>query len=460
MSELLSTNPAKNYAEIGSVPISTATEIHEKVAKAHQAKSAWKSIGVEGRVALLTPIRDEFAARANEMAEVIMRETGKPITQSLAEANGYISDITWFLENGPNALKDEITHEDESSTHRIVYEPTGVAAAIAPWNFPFGMAVWGTFGNLVAGNPVVFKTSEECPLTGKLFEEIMLSKDLPEGVFSEVYGAGDVGKTLSESDINLIWFTGSTRTGKALYKTAADKFIKAVLEMGGSSPVVVFDDIDVAEAAQTVFDGRFQHCGQVCAALKRLIVHEAVADELASELKKLVEAQIMGDPADKATQIGSLVAKRQVELAESQLQDAMDKGAEVIAQTPIPNSLEGAFMQPVVLRNITKDMRVWQEETFAPILPLVTFSNEAEAVELANDTPYGLNARVMSKDIERAERVGAQIDAGSIEINNGDRWLACNPFGGYKDSGLGRELGSHGLQELSQVKLVSKSKDR
>lgn len=458
MSELISTNPADNYSVVGEVTITSEAEVHAKIAKAHEAKTGWKELGVEGRIALLEPIRDEFQSRTSEIAELISRETGKPLIESTSEAERYTEQITWFLDNGPKALADEVTHEDESSLHRVTYEPYGVAAAIAPWNFPFGMAVWGTFPNLVAGNTVVFKTSEECPLVGKVFEEVMNNHDLPEGVFGEVYGDGDVGKLLVESDINLIWFTGSTRTGKALYKTAADKFIKAVLEMGGSSPVVVFDDVDPAEVAPVIYQGRYQHCGQVCTSLKRLIVHEDIADAVATELKKLVEAQKMGNPTDKATQVGSLVAKRQLELAESQLQDALDKGAEVVAQTPRPEGLAGAFIQPTLLRNITKDMRVWTEEVFAPILPLVTFKTEEEAVALANDTPYGLNARVMSDDKERAERVGSRIDAGTVEINNGSRWLTCNPFGGYKDSGLGRELGIHGLQELSQIKLVSSSK--
>jgi acyl-CoA reductase-like NAD-dependent aldehyde dehydrogenase len=459
MKELVSTNPAANYEVIGEVAVTSEAEVHAKVAAANDAKLAWKELGVDGRVALLEPVRDEFDERAEEIAELISRETGKTITESLAEANGYVEEITWFLENGPKALADETTHEDDKSSHRAVYEPYGVAAAIAPWNFPFGMAVWGTFPNLVAGNTVVFKTSEECPLVGKLFEEIMSNHDLPEGVFSEVYGAGDVGKALVESEgIDLLWFTGSTRTGKELYKTAADKFIKAVMEMGGSNPAVVFDDVDPAKAASTVFAGRFQHCGQVCDSIKRLIVHEAVADSLIAELTTLIEAQRMGDPLDKSTQIGSLVAKRQLELIQGQLQDALDHGAEIAAQTSMPDNLQGAFLPPTLLRNITPDMRVWREEVFGPVLPVVTFKTEEEAIKLANDTPYGLGSRVMSEGKERAERVASRMEAGTVEVNYGDRWLTCNPFGGYKNSGIGRELGTHGMQELCQIKLISCSK--
>lgn len=458
MADLTSTNPADNYAPVGSVATSTEAEIAQVVKAANRAKTAWKELGVSGRVKLLKPICDEFQIRSQEIAKLISLETGKPLVESISEAERYTDQISWFLENGARALADEPTHEDGESKDRIVYEPYGVAAAIAPWNFPFGMAVWGVFPNLVAGNTVVFKTSEECPLTGKLFEEIMCSHNLPHGVFSEVYGAGDVGKILTESDINLIWFTGSTRTGEALYKTAANKFIKAVLEMGGSNPCVVFEDVDTAKAARIIYDGRFQHNGQVCTSTKRLIVHEAVAESLIKELKTVVESQRVGNPLDKNTIVGSLVAKRQLNLVEGQVQDALDKGAVVAAQNPIPDNLKGAFYPPTLLTSITKDMKVWHEEVFAPVLPVVTFKSEEEAVQLANDTIYGLGARVISDDLERAERVALRIDAGTIEINSGSRWKIGNPFGGYKRSGIGRELGVHGLQELCQIKLVASSK--
>ncbi|MBU4099668.1 aldehyde dehydrogenase family protein [Patescibacteria group bacterium] len=456
MGKLISTNPANNYSIVGEVTISSAAEIFQKVQKAQAAKKAWKELGVQKRIARLEPICEEFAKRHEELARLITKETGKPIQQSADEAIGYVEDFEWFMEHAPLAIKDEITYEDKNSIHKIVYEPFGVAAVITPWNFPFGMAIWGIVPNLLIGNTVVIKTSEECPLVGKFIEEVFLNHNLPEGVFAEVYGAGEVGRQLSESDVNFIWFTGSTNAGKSLYKTAADKFIKVLLEMGGSNPCVVFEDVDIDKTAEIIYKSRFQNCGQVCDAAKRLIVHESIAGKLAAKLKKILESMRIGDPQDQATDIGSLVAKRQLNLLKEQVDDSFAKGAKIIAQLKLPNNLHGAFYPPTILGNITKDMRVWKEEVFGPVLPMVTFATEDEAIDLANDTPYGLGSKVMSKNNERAERVASKIEAGTVEINEASRWLSCNPFGGYKNSGIGREHGELGFRELCQVKVISK----
>ncbi len=456
MGKLISTNPAKNFEVIGEVNISTDAEIKEKINLANKAKLKWKELGVKKRVELLKPIYEEFEKRKKEFAPLITKEMGKPITQSANEVNGFLKDFEWFLDNGERALEDEITHKDKTSVHKIVYEPYGTAAVITPWNYPIEMFVWGTIPNLIAGNTVVFKISEECPLTGKLIEEVMNSKDLPKGVFSEVYGAGDVGQKLAEGDVNLIWFTGSTKVGKQLYRIAAEKFIKAVLEMGGSSPAIIFGDIDVPDVVKSIYNERFSNCGQVCDSIKRLIVHESIFKEVVEKLKMEVEKKILGDPSDKNTDLGSLVAKRQLDLLQSQVKDAIKKGAKAITGGKVPNKLKGAYYEPTLLTNITRNMRVWTEEVFGPVLSIVSFKTEEEAVELANDTIYGLGSRVYSKDISRAERVASRIEAGTVEINYATRWLHCNPFGGYKQSGIGREHGTMGFRELCQIKVISK----
>lgn len=456
MTKIISTNPAKNYEVVGEVEISTDEEITEKVAAANKTKREWKEMGVKKRIEILEPIYEVFKERAAEIAEIITKEMGKPIKESLNEVKSEIEDFNWYKENAENILADEITHEDSYSLHKIVYEPIGTAAVITPWNFPFGVGISVIVSNLVAGNTVVFKISEECPLTGKLIEEIMTAY-LPAGVFSEIYGAGDVGEKLARNDINLICFTGSTKTGQMLYKIAAEKFIKAILEMGGSNPCIVFDDADIEKAIPLIYKGRFSNCGQICVSIKRLIVHENVFDQAVQELADLIKNKKVGDPMEENTDISSLAAKRQLVLLEAQVKDASEKGAKIISGD-IRQDLKGAYFTPTILTNISKDMRVWKEEVFGPVLPVVRFRTEEEAIALANDTVYGLGSKVFTRDLERARRVAARIEAGTVEINGANRWLSCNPFGGYKKSGIGRQQGIIGLRELCQVKVVSMEK--
>lgn len=458
MKKLISTNPAKGYEKVGEVDISSDVDIKEKVSLANEAKLNWKEIGVKKRAELLKPIHEEFKSREDEIVSLSTRETGRAFKESESVVKGHLEKIKWFSDNAESALFDEITHEDEESIHKIVYEPIGVAAVIVPWNHPFGMFVWGVIPNLLAGNTVVFKISEECPLMGKLIEEVMLSHQIPKGVFSEVYGAGDVGWKLANGNINLIWFTGSTKVGQELYKLAGEKFIKAILELGGSNPGIVFEDVNVQKIISKIYAKRFKTCGQTCDALKRLIVHHSIFDEVVEKLKKEIESKKVGDPENPETDIGSLVAKRQLTLLESQVKDAIDKGAKVVVGGHSPKNVSGAYYLPTLLTNVNRDMRVWKEEVFGPVLSIVSFETEKEAVNLANDTIYGLGSIVFTKNIERAKKVASQIEAGTVEINNVIHWLSCNPFGGYKQSGMGREHGVSGFRELCQIKVISMQK--
>ncbi len=455
MTKLISTNPARNYEPVGSVPISPLSEIKQKVAMAQEAKTFWKELGVAKRIELIRPLLNEFMSKKEEIALLITQEIGKPITESLDDIAWDEGYFKWFLENGEKYLADDITFEDKKSIHKIVYEPIGVAAVITPWNFPFDIFLWAVIPNLIAGNTVVFKHSEECPLTGKFIEEIMNKSQLPKGVFAEVYGDGKVGEQLVNQDVNLIWFTGSTKVGKRLYEIAGRKFIKAVLEMGGSNPAIVFADVDVEEIISKIYIKRFLNCGQVCDAVKRLIVHESIFDKVVKELKALIETKIVGDPQNKNTNIGSLAAKRQLDLLESQVEDAIRKGAKIITGGRRPRDSKGAYYLPTILTNVKKNMRVWTEETFGPILVIVPFKTEQEAIEFANDTSYGLGAQIYCKDKNRALKLISKIDAGAIDINQGNHWLPCNPFGGYKNSGMGREHGEYGFRELTKLKIVA-----
>ncbi len=458
MAKLISTNPAKNYKVIGSVDISTLQEIKKKVADAHQAKTAWKEMGVKKRIVYLENMYQKFKDNKEKLLSLIIQETGKCVKDARVEVERYDNPFKWFLENAELYLQDEATHEDDIMIHKIVYEPFGVAAVITPWNHPVAMFVWGVIPNLLSGNVVVFKTSEECPLSGRLIEKIINSVKLPQGVFSEVYGDKKVGQLLMKQNINLVWFTGSSRAGKEVYKEAGKKFIKAILEMGGSNPGIIFENVDVDRFIDKIYAKRFLCCGQSCDALKRLIVHESLFDEVVQKLRLKIEEKKVGDPEDETTDIGSLAAKRQVDLLDLQVKDAIKKGAKVIIGGRRLEHLKGAYYLPTLLTNVKKNMRVWSEEVFGPVLVIVPFRTEEEALQLANDTKYGLGSLIFTSDKERAKRVSAKLESGTVEINAASHWLPCNPFGGYKESGMGREFGKQGFQELTQIKVISMEK--
>lgn len=455
---LISTNPAKDYKPVGSVAISSKKEIISAVSKARAAKRQWKELGVNKRIAILRSAYDEFFKKREEIIQMVMAETGKTIRYARVEFDRHSVDFAWFLENGGKALREEVTFEDEKALHKIVYEPFGATAVITPWNHPYGMFIWGVIPNLIAGNTVVFKTSEECPLTGKLIAEVMSSQKLPNGVFREVYGGGEVGQELINQDLDFIWFTGSSVVGKLIYQKAAKKFIKAVMELGGSNPAIMFEDARVDEFIEKVYVKRFSTCGQACDALKRLLVQETIFDGVVEKLKNRFEKIVVGGPEDEKSDIASLVAKRQSNLLDAQVKDALRKGARLVFGGAKPKNLKGAYYLPTLLTGIKKNMRVWKEEVFGPVLIVVPFKDEEEAIALANDTKYGLGSIVFTQDKKRARRVASRLEAGNVEINSPSHWLTCNPFGGYKESGMGREHGIQGLRELCQIKLISEEK--
>lgn len=457
MKKLVSINPA-NYEVLGRVQISTENEIRRKVKKAKKALEKWQILGIEGRVKLLNKAYKEMSKKKLELAILETKEMGMPISQSIADIEFGLNYLIWYLKNAEKFLAPETTYENKNSVYKVYHEPIGIAAVISPWNFPFSNFIWGVGQNLLVGNIVLFKHSEECPLFGKKIENILDSCNLPAGVFNEMYGDGKVGDFLVRQDINLICFTGSTVVGKYLYKVAAEKFIKVCLELGGSSPGIIFEDADLDNILETVYSNRFSNCGQVCDSLKRLIVHKSRFNETVKKLKNLVGSKKVGNPEDKSTDIGPLVSKKQLELLISQVKDAAEKGAKVITGGKSPEKLTGAYYLPTLLTSIKRDMRVWQEEVFGPVLPIISFKTEDEAVKLANDTKYGLSSYIFTKDKKKAKRVASKIKAGMVNINNASGVLPCNPFGGYKESGIGRENGKCGFYELFQIKVVAEDR--
>ncbi len=336
------------------------------------------------------------------------------------------------------------------------FEPHGVVAAITPWNYPTSQFLIAVGQPLLAGNTIVFKHSEECPLTSQFLEGLMKEAGFPDGVFTCLYGDGDVGEMLLDQDIDLIMFTGSSRVGEMIYQKAAEKFIPAVLEMGGSSPAVVFDDVDLDETCLSIFNERFSNNGQICCALKRLIIHESIHNQVIEKLTKIIDTQVIGDPLDKKTTVGSLSAKRQLEALEIQVEDARDKGATIVVGGKQVEGLDGAYYMPTLITNTTPDMKIVTEEVFGPVLPIISFKTEEEALRIAHDTPYGLSAFVYSKNLERADRIAHALEAGQVSINGCSYFSTNAPFGGYRRSGIGRTKGDIGFFQVTKQKVISR----
>jgi acyl-CoA reductase-like NAD-dependent aldehyde dehydrogenase len=455
---LTSTNPARNYEEIGSVAVSTPEEITQAVAKARMAQPGWQALGVQGRVEVMSGLVKLFHERRSALAEGMSRETGRPIVGAEFTVDYSLRYWDWNLENAENCLAPTPTYSDDQEVAEVVYEPAGVAAVITPWNFPFSNFTWGTSQNLLAGNTVAFKISEEVPLFGKLIDELFEEAGVPDGVFNQVYGAGDVGARLLEQDIDLISFTGSTATGRSIYKTAAEKMIPVMLEMGGSDPGIIFADANVPDIIHTIYFARFLNSGQICDSLKRLIVHESRFDDVVQSLSSVLEEKRVGDPTDRATDLGPLVSERQLLALEAQVEDARQKGANFVTGGKRPAGLNGAFYEPTILTNVTQDMCVWREEVFGPVLPVVPFKTFDEAIALARDTEYGLGSYIFTVDHALARKAAAAMRSGMVRVNNAMSARPTNPFMGHGLSGIGAENGVFGFHEVCRRKLVARNR--
>ena len=457
MKKIISINPS-DKSILGEVNFSSPSEIENKVKKAKVALKGWNEIGVTGRVEYLRRVVTGLKAREKEFSELSSKEMGMPVSQSKHDVAGAIEYLEWYLDNDEKYLKPEIVYEDETQIHTVHREPVGVVAAITPWNFPASNFIWMCGQNLVAGNTVIFKDSEEVPLCGKLIEEIIQDANLPEGVFSEIYGDGEVGKMLLDQDIDMICFTGSTATGKALYKIAAEKFIKVFLELGGSAPGIILEDANIDKVIETVYANRFDNCGQICDGLKRLIVHESKYEEVIAKLTKILQSVKIGNASDTATDVGPLVSEKQLLSLKEQVRDAVNKGAKVEFEGKLPRDLDGSYYPPTILTNISNNMSVWNEEVFGPVLPIMRFKTIDEAIALANDTKYGLGGYIFTEDKNKAEEISKQIKTGMIQMNNTSYVSPSSPFGGYKQSGIGREHGKFGFYDLTELKLISLEK--
>ncbi len=456
MATLQSINP-HDQSVVGELLISSATDVASAVADARMAYHLWRRTPIEKRIEYIKKFRDLVALNKEKIGKTQTLEMGKPLDQSLSDIDQECEFLDYYTNKGPENLADEVMGESEKERFRVVYEPYGVVAVIAPWNFPLGMACSGIIPALIAGNTVVFKPSEYTSLSQKIVVDLLREAGLPEGVANLVIGGAEVGRMLVDAPVALVWFTGSTSAGQEIYKKCGEKFIKALLELGGSNPGIIFADADLDALMNGLFYARFFNCGQVCSAVKRMFVERPIYETFVQKYVERLRAVKIGNPLD-AVDLGPLVNKKQLAGLEAQVADAVAKGAKVEIGGKRPSDpalVQGNYYEPTVLTSVTPDMKVLTEEVFGPVLPVVPFDTEEEAVRLANTTPYGLGSEIFTNDLARAERPAHELESGVVSANNILYYRPFCPIGGMKQSGMGREYGRIGMQEFAQVKLIA-----
>lgn len=457
MTHIISIDPSTEK-ELWSVETTPIASLWEIVKKSRVAQVSWSKKTLWERKEILQWVYKIFLTKKEILAQSISAEMGMPISQAREEAEYGYMYFRGYLEMCEEALKPKITKETETELHTVYYEAKWVVVAIAPWNYPFSMCIWMTIQALLAGNSVILKTSQEVILTGKLIESIFQESLLPDGVFQEIFGAGEVADALLDEDIDMVSFTGSTQVGQHIYKKAAAKFIPCVLELWGSAPGIVCEDADIDKVLETIYFLRYSNAGQMCDGLKRLIVHHSRYEELTQKLSHMLQWKKVWNASLQDTDIGPLVSQNQKELYDIQVQDALKKWATILAETSLDTNLKWSYVKALLLWNITWDMQVWNQEVFAPVLPIKTFETLEEAIELGNDTVYGLGAYVFTENTDTFRLIASALKTGEVQHNTLNYCIPENPFGGYKLSGIGREHGSWGFHELCNIKVVSEQK--
>jgi acyl-CoA reductase-like NAD-dependent aldehyde dehydrogenase len=438
---------------IGSVPEGTPTDARRAVAAARAAFEGWATTPVAERQRLLNAIADGLEARAEEIASTVTAEVGMPLKLSRVIQAGL--PIAQFRLAA--SLLDELALEEEIDSVLVVREPVGVVGAITPWNYPLHQVVCKTAPALAAGCTVVLKPSEVAPLSAFILAEVIDAVGLPKGVFNLVTGVGPVvGEAIvTDPDVDMVSFTGSTRAGKRVSELASGSVKRVALELGGKSPNVILDDADLARAVPDGVAKAFLNSGQTCSALTRMLVPRAKLAEAEAIAAATAEKFAPADPFGERNGIGPLASEAQRERVRSYIRVGIAEGARlVVGGEEPPEDLErGYYVRPTVFSDVTTDMKIAQEEIFGPVLALMPYDDEDDAVRIANETIYGLAAGVWSGDAERAERVARRLRAGQIEVNGG-RFDLRAPFGGFKQSGNGRENGKFGLEEFLEAKAL------
>jgi aldehyde dehydrogenase (NAD+) len=445
-------NPATE-AVYGRISIGSAADVDKAVAAASRAFETFSQTSREQRVDLLQSILEVFNRRADEVAEAIMDEMGAPwgLAKHAQAASG-----TQHIGAALESLKN-FEFEEKIGTTRIVKEPIGVCGLITPWNWPMNQVAVKVAPAIAAGCTMILKPSEIAPFDAIIFAEILHEAGVPAGVFNLINGDGPgVGTALSQHPgIAMVSFTGSTRAGVLVAQNAAPSVKRVAQELGGKSANIILDDADLEQAVTDGTGAMFENTGQSCDAPSRMLVPKDKMQEAAAIAAKVAAATVVGNPREKGTRVGPVVSELQWNKIQDLIQKGIDEGATLVAGgTGRPDGLEtGYYVKPTVFANVSNDMTIAREEIFGPVLSIIGYTDEDEAIRIANDTPYGLSGYISSGDLERARRVASRMRTGMVHINDA-HLEALAPFGGYKQSGNGREWGAHGMDEFLEVKSV------
>lgn len=445
-----------NQEVVGEYQVDTPQTLSKKYEAA--AGHNWRSNSYEFRASTLEKFGKLLGENVERCAKLLSNETGKPISQARNEVNGVQARLDFFLSHTKELVQTETVLSDEQQglTEQISYEPLGVIGNISAWNYPYFVGCNVFIPALLTGNAVMYKPSEFCVGTGLLIAELLYKSGVPEEVFSVVVGGGDVGSTLLNLPLGGVFFTGSNATGKKIAAKMAARMVPLQMELGGKDPVYVCDDVDVKVAAAATADGAFYNVGQGCCSVERIYVHEKVYDQFVDEFVEVVKGFKAGDPAEDDTYIGPLTRSQQLDVLADQVEDAKSKGAKVL--TGGKKSSQAGFFEPTVLVDVDHTMKVMRDESFGPIIGIMKVDGDDQAVEHMNNTEYGLTSGVYSKDGERAEKILAHIQSGSVYWNCCDRISPFLPWSGRKSSGIGSTLSKYGILAFVNVKAWHKRK--